>query len=131
MPLQFPAAGRRQFQLLGHYLIARTEADVTNSAVGGNVLILLANGLSAAVDLDRASAIGQFLRRYLPSAVREKRVQQADCHRGGGAEAGAPADGMSASVVISTPLVTPVIHMASRTSSCSRSSTRETISFLE
>jgi hypothetical protein len=38
---------------------------------------------------------------------------------------------MSASVVISTPLVTPVIHIASRTSSCSRSSTRETISFFE
>jgi hypothetical protein len=42
-----------------------------------------------------------------------------------------PADGMSASVVISTPPVTPVISMASRTSSCSRSSTRETISFFE
>ena len=41
-----------------------------------------------------------------------------------------PADGMSASVVISTPLVTPVIRMASRTSSCSRSSTWETISFV-
>ena len=42
-----------------------------------------------------------------------------------------PADGMSARVVISTPFATPVICMASRTSSCSRSSTRETISFLE
>ncbi len=38
---------------------------------------------------------------------------------------------MSASVVISTPLVTPVISMASRTSSCSMSSTRETISLRE
>ena len=38
---------------------------------------------------------------------------------------------MSASVVISTPLVTPAICMASRTSSCSMSSTRETISFFE
>ena len=42
-----------------------------------------------------------------------------------------PADGISASVVISTPFMTPVIHIASLTSSCSRSSTRETISFFE
>ena len=42
-----------------------------------------------------------------------------------------PAEGMSASVVISTPLVTPAICIASRTSSCSRSSVLETISFLE
>ena len=75
--------------LLGHHLIAGPEADIPDSAEGGNVLILLADGLSAAIDLDRARPVGQFFRRHLPPAVREQRVQQADRHRGRGAKTGA------------------------------------------
>ena len=87
VPLQVPSPGRRELQLFGQYLITGPEADVADAAVGGNVLILLANRLPAAVDLDRAGTVGQFLRRYLAPAVREKGMQQANRHRGGGAEA--------------------------------------------
>ena len=88
MPLQVPAYGGGQLQLFGHHLIAGPEADVPDAAVGGDVLILLADGLPAAVDLDRAGTIGQFFRRHLPPAVREQGMQQADRHRGGGSETG-------------------------------------------
>ena len=42
-----------------------------------------------------------------------------------------PEDGMSASIVISTPCLTPVMSIASRTRSWWSSSTLETISFFE
>ena len=83
------ALGRSQHQLLGRHLVAGPEADVPDSAERRNVLILLADGLSAAFDLDHAGPLGQLLRRYLPALVGEQRVQQADRDRGRGPEPGA------------------------------------------
>ena len=87
--LEGPALGRGRAQLFGHHLIAGPEADVADPAERGNVLILLADGLSAALDLDRACPLGKLFRRHLPSLVGEQRVQQADGHRGRGPETGA------------------------------------------
>ena len=55
-----------ELQLLGDHLFAGSEADVTDAAERGDVLVLLADGLPAALDLDRAGALGELFRRHLP-----------------------------------------------------------------
>ncbi len=82
------SAGER-LQILGYDLIAWPEPDIPDTAIGGDVLVLLTNGLAAAIDLDGAGAIGQLFRRHLPAAVREERMQQAHRNRGGRAKSGA------------------------------------------
>ena len=80
--LESPAVSGGQTDFLGDHLIAGPEADVPDPAERGNVLILLADGLPAALDLDRAGPLGKFLGRDLPSLVGEQGVQQAHGHGG-------------------------------------------------
>src|SRR5215469_2445798 len=86
--LESPPVSRGEPHLAGYHLIAGPEADVADPAECGNVLILLADGLSAAFDLDRASSLGKFFRRHLLPPVREQGVQQPDGDRGRGAKTG-------------------------------------------
>ena len=79
--------------LLGDHLLAGPEPDVTDPAECGDVLVLLADRLSAVFDLDRAGPLRQFLGRHLVPLVREQRVQQADGHRRRRAEPGAARGG--------------------------------------
>ena len=87
--LDLPAHLGRERELVDDHAIAGAEADVADPAEGGRVLVLLADRLPAAVDLDRARPVGQLLGRHLPALVGEQRVQQPDGHRGRGAETGA------------------------------------------
>ena len=129
--LQSPTVSRGKSQLLRTHFLTGAEADVADPAERGDVLVLLADGLPAVLDLDSAGPVADSSRRadtcrpwYANSACSRPTVTADDEPR-----PEPPADGMSARVVISMPFATPVIRMASRTSSCSRSSTCETISF--
>ena len=86
--LQGPALGGGQSEVGGHDLLPGPEADVADPAEGGDVLVLLADGLPAPLDLDLAGPLGQFLGGHLPPAVGEQGVQQADGYRRGGPEPG-------------------------------------------
>ena len=68
--------------------VTGAEAEVADAAVGRDVLVLLADGLAAPVDLDGARPLGEFLGRQLASLVGEQGLQQSNGDRGGRSETG-------------------------------------------
>src|SRR4051794_7452092 len=81
--LLHPAADLRgQGELVDDHAVARPEPDVADPAVRGGVLVLLADRLAAAVDLDGAGAVGKLLGGELSPLVGEQCLQQAHGHRG-------------------------------------------------
>ena len=75
---------------LGHLdPVVRVEADEVEAAERRGVLVLLADRLAAALDLDLAALLGEPRGRRVAALVGVQGVEQADREGAGGAEAGA------------------------------------------
>src|SRR5262245_12669254 len=87
--LDLTAHQRGQLELIDDDAIPGAEVDVADPPEGRDVLVLLADWLVAAVDLDGACPVGQLVRGHLPTLICEEGVQKSNGYRGRGTEPGA------------------------------------------
>src|ERR1035437_8677945 len=61
-------------QWAGSHTAVLIEREARDAAIGGRVLILFADGLAKAIDLDVAGELGQLVRMEQPAAVGVQRL---------------------------------------------------------
>ena len=109
---QFEERRLRDIQRGDFHRLVGMEPEACEAAVGGDVLVLLADRAIEDLDLDPARLLGQLPRGDVTTFETMQCSQKADRERAGGAQSRAA--GMSAMLAISMPGAVPCIRNASR-----------------